>query len=183
MEKHIFMEEKRDRDNPVWEVYNLLRTARLNKKYYTHKLKNVEDLNILIQIIIAAAVSTSAIATLPVWDSENGLIVWRIFTTIATIVSFIYPFMRLSNKIKKIDSILIGYTMLENDLMELRSEIATTKKFTKSHKSDYKKAFNRKKKLSIDERGIRVVEKLIIKLQKEVNRELPSKSFYLPKEG
>ena len=67
---------ERDLNHPVWEVYNLLRTARLNCKYYGGLLHNAERINWWIQLIIAISLPTSAIAGFEIWATGAGSLFW-----------------------------------------------------------------------------------------------------------
>ena len=101
---------ERDRNHPVWEVYNLLRTARLNCKYYSEKLHKVEKASTSMQIIIAASLPSSAVARLQIWTTGWGNYIWSGVLILASTLAFLQPFFKLSEKIKKYDSISINKT-------------------------------------------------------------------------
>ncbi len=54
------------KEHPVWQVYDLLRTAKLNEKYFGRRLKKYVVINNTMEFFIAATASTSAIASLTV---------------------------------------------------------------------------------------------------------------------
>lgn len=48
--------------HPVWHVYDLLKTARLNDLYFSAKLQFAESLQMSFQLLLAATVPSSAVA-------------------------------------------------------------------------------------------------------------------------
>ena len=68
-------ENSRDLDHPVWNVYDLYRTARLSVCYYSAKLNRFLWYNYLIEYILAITASSSAIAALWFWEHPVGEIV------------------------------------------------------------------------------------------------------------
>ena len=109
----------RNLDHPVWEVYKLQRTARLSVKYYTIKLERLERINIFIQIVIAASLPTSTIAGFSYWTTSEGNQIWGYILAFASLLAFLQPFLKLTEKIKKFDSILSGYMVLDYDVQKL----------------------------------------------------------------
>lgn len=170
----------RDLNHPVWEVYNLLRTARLNSKYYSEKLHRVERTNTLMQIIIAASLPSSAIAGFQIWTTGLGNYIWGGVLILASSLAFLQPFLKLSEKIKKYDSILNGYLMLDYDIQELRGKISNNRAYTSSHKKLFEQALKRKKSVGIKEQGIKLDKKLRDKCTLEVKDELPAENFFIP---
>ncbi len=173
----------RDLNHSVWEVYNLLRTARLNSKYYSEKLHRVERLNTTMQIVIAASLPSSAIAGFQIWTVGLGNVIWNVVLVASSMLAFVQPFLKLSEKIKKYDSILNGYLMLDYDLQELRGKISNSRKYNSSHKRLFEQALKRKKNVGIKEQGIKVDTKLRNKCTLEVNNELPAENFYVPEKA
>ena len=172
----------RNLDHPVWEVYGLLRTARLNVKYYSAKLHFVERLNLTIQITIAASLPSSAIAGYEIWTKGAGSTLWGVLLIIASILAFLQPFLRLTDKIKKFDSIVNGYLTLDYDMQELRAKISNSRKYSPAHTKIYEEALKRKKSVGIKEKGIKLDKALRNSCKKEVDDELPSKNFFIPEE-
>jgi len=52
------------RNHPVWSLYDEIRTARLNVKYYGRRLEFLERRNFAFELILLASAPTSAIAGL-----------------------------------------------------------------------------------------------------------------------
>lgn len=174
--------ENRDRNHPIWNPYDLLRTARLNVLYYEEKLLQTERTLITMQIVLAAAVPSSAIAGFKVWDFWLGEYAWEIFVSFASFIAFIQPFLGLAKKSKKYSELVDGYKILFYDLKDIKDKVEEDKAYNAHHKKLFKTAKERRKKLEVKETGIKLNKKLRKKCQEAVKKELPAKSFYLPKE-
>jgi len=87
-------------DHPVWEVYDLYRTARLNVKYYSELLHRTEIKNFLLDLILLCSAPTSAVAGLWFWETEIGHEVWKYFGVIAAFAAVLKPlFVKLHPKV------------------------------------------------------------------------------------
>jgi hypothetical protein len=64
-------------NHPVWTVYDKLRSARLNVKYYGARLHRIERANLAIEYILLAAAPSSAVAGLWFWNTEVGKTIWQ----------------------------------------------------------------------------------------------------------
>ena len=134
-------------DHPVWSVYDKMRTACLNVKYYSRRLQAIERLNFGIEFVLAATAPTSAIAALWFWNTEYGQTVWKYFAVIAAIAAVSKPLLNLTKRIKEYESILSGYRTLEYDLREIRSLVEQKKKYDQPLQLEFKKALQREKSL------------------------------------
>jgi len=173
---------ERNLKHPVWNVYEHMRTSRLNVLYYTSKLQFYGRLQLFMQIILAATVPSSAIAGFEIWDFGIGKYAWEILVVLSSIIAFAQPFLGLQKKIKKIDEIVVGYKILYFDLQDIRHKIEEDQAYLKSHKKLHQSAKDRRKKLEIKETGLRYNGRLNRKCQKLAAIELPAKKFYIPKE-
>ena len=174
--------QERSLNHPVWNIYDQLKTARLNVLYYETKLQNVETTMTTSQIILAAAVPSSAIAGFQIWDFWLGEHAWAIFVSFSSFIAFIQPFLGLPKKAKKYSVLVDGYKTLFYDLQDIRHKIEEDKTYSTQHKKLFKTAKDRRKKLEVTETGIKIDKKLQKKYQVAVKEELPAKSFYLPPE-
>ena len=172
----------RNMNHPVWNVYDLLKTARLNVLYYEDKLQNAERTLVAMQIILAAAVPSSAIAGFKIWDFWLGEYAWEIFVSLSSLVAFIQPFLGLPKKAKKYSELVDGYKILYYDLQDIKQKIEEDKIYNTQHKKLFKAAKDRRKKLEVRETGIKLNWKLRKKHQVAVKNELPGRNFYLPPE-
>jgi hypothetical protein len=170
-----------DKDHPVWDVYDLLRTARLNVKYYSYRLSEIEAQNFILELIILCSAPTSAIAGLWFWETLPGEIIWKIFGVIAAFVAILKPLLSLTKKIKEFDGVLSGYKGLEHDLMEIKVMITQKQKYDQAAQTEFKKALKRKGVLVGKDPETKQNSKIKSKYEIEVMQELPSNSFFIPK--
>ncbi len=175
-------EEVRNLNHPVWNIYDQLKTARLNVLYYEKKLQCSEFLLTSFQIILAAAVPSSAIAGFKIWDFWLGEYAWEIFVSFASLIAFIQPFLGLPKKTKKFSELVDGYKILYYDLQDIKQKIEEDQSYNNQHKKLFKAAKERRKKLEVKETGIKLNNRLRKKCQAKVKKELPGKNFYLPPE-
>ncbi|WP_218028603.1 hypothetical protein, partial [Pseudomonas mandelii] len=109
-----------NKDHPVWDVYDLLRTARLNQLYYGRRLLTFERRNFWAEITIACTSSTSAIAGFAFWKTTAGQPYWQGFLAVAALVAIAKPFLSYAKKIKSYEELLIAYRLIAYDLRDLR---------------------------------------------------------------
>lgn len=171
---------ERDNNNPVWGVYNKLRTARLNVKYYSRRLEQIERQNFLIELVLLATAPTSAIAGLWFWDTEYGSLAWKCLSVVAAIAAILKPLLAFPKKIKDFESVVAGYRTLEYDLMEIKDSIHQRGKYDNSMLTDFKKAQQREKALVGKTPETREVPRVKAVCEAEVRRELPDESFFVP---
>jgi len=169
-------------NHPVWNVYDLYRTARLNTKYYSALLHIAERRNFILELILLCAAPTSAVAGLWFWDTDIGKEVWKYFGIIAAFAAVIKPLLSLPKKMKEYESLVSGYKMLEHDLQEITIAISEKKKYDKVAQTDFKKAMKRKGTLVGKEPDAKVHKKIKKICESEVIQELPSSSFYVPED-
>ena len=166
--------------NPVWCVYDLLRTARLNVKYYSGKLYKVERNILLMDILLAITAPSSSVAGLWFWEDPIGKKTWQYLGAIAAFVAIIKPLLGLPKKLKEYEELRSGYRALEHDLYEIKEMIVHKGKYDKQLQDDYSKALKRKGVLVTKEPDNREDKKLKSKCVEQVNRELPVDLFYVP---
>jgi len=169
-------------DHPVWEVYDLYRTARLNVKYYSELLHRTEIKNFVLELILLCSAPTSAVAGLWFWESPIGHEVWKYFGVIAAFAAVIKPLLGLPKKMKEYESLLSGYRTLEHDLQEVKSSIAHKRKYDQASQAEFKKAMKRKGVLVGKDPDAKENKKIKQACEKEVISELPSEAFYVPEE-
>jgi hypothetical protein len=160
--------------HPVWAVYDKLRTARLNVKYYSRRLETLERTNFAIELLLLATAPSSAIAALWFWKLEMGKPAWQALGVVAAVAAVLKPLLALTRRIKELESVLSGYRVLDFDLMDIRTMVE------QRHK--YDSALLRERALVGKTPESR--EKVSVKrlCQDEVKKELPVESFYVPKE-
>lgn len=169
-------------EHPVWEVYDLYRTSRLNVKYFSELLHRTERKNFVLELILLCSAPTSTVAGLWFWETDIGHEVWKYFGVIAAFSAVIKPLLSLPKKMKEYGYLLSGYRTLEHDLQEIKSSIAHKKNYDKVAYADYNNAMKRKGVLVGKDPDAKENMKIKQKCEKEVLSELPSDAFYVPEE-
>lgn len=96
-------------EHPVWGVYDLYRTARLNVKYYAARMHRLEQINFWMELFIAVTAPSSAITGLWFWDTQIGGILWKSLGMVAAVAAILKPLVLLSKKMKEYNEVLSGY--------------------------------------------------------------------------
>jgi len=168
--------------HPVWSVYDRLRTARLNHKYYCRRLERYERLNFWIEVVLLATAPSSAIGALWFWDSAIGSPIWKALATVAAIIVMIKPLLHIPSRIKDYESIICGYRALEFDLQELRTLIEQRQAYDHKLQTELRKILKREKALVTKGPEPREHAATLKKCQDEVLSELPVSSFFVPED-
>ena len=169
-------------DDPVWGVYDKLRTACLNVKYYSRRLQSLERLNFGLEFLLSATAPTSAIAALFFWNTEYGQVAWKYLAIVAAVAAVAKPLLNLAKRIKDYESVLSGYRMLEYDLREIRLMIEQKKKYDQPLQAEFEKAVQREKALIAKNPETRECGRVKRKCEAEVLQQLPPESFFIPEE-
>lgn len=167
-------------EHPVWAVYDLLRTARLNVKYYSARIASLKRREFLLELVLAVSAPSSAISGLWLWDYEWGKLSWKILAIVAAVVAIIKPLLKLTEKMRKMEESLSGYRALDHDLYRLTLDINREKEFTPEIEQKFKEALARKGMLVCGELEHVEKKRLKRKCEREVMQELPPESFYIP---
>lgn len=177
-------ENKQDSENknhPVWDVYDELRTARLNVLYYESQLKNLTRLNTTVEWLLAAATS-STVAGSWLWTSVIGGYLWKILGVIAIFLAVGRPILNFTNKIKRKGETLGAYRELDNDFLNLKIKISQNKTYDSSLKKEFQTLLKKKGEVIRKYKDEYINQRLRSKCTEQVTRELPVEMFYIPKE-
>lgn len=168
--------------HPVWGVYDLLRTARLNVKYYSARLAYFKRWNFVLELVLAVMAPSSVIAGLWFWKTSNGQVVWTSLSVIAAVAALLKPLLQLEKKVGAYTETLAGYRALDHDLFKIKELVAQKRAFNRELQSDYQKAIDRKGTIISKDPEVSTKTKLKQKLEKEVTRELPAREFFVPEQ-
>lgn len=166
----------------MWTVYDKLRTARLNVKYYGRRLQSIERWNFFIELVLLMTAPTSAIAGLWFWHTDSGKLVWQYFGVVAAAAAVLKPLLSLTKKIKEYESVLSGYRVLEFDLMEIKSLIEQKRKYDAPLQAEFKKALQRERALVGKTPETRENHRIKGQCESEVRNELPPDCFFMPED-
>jgi len=90
--------------NRVWGVDDLLRTARLNVKYYSARLAFFQRCNFLLELVLAITAPSSAVAGLWFWKTSTGEFAWTTLGVVAALAAVLKPLLQLDKKVGYPDS-------------------------------------------------------------------------------
>jgi hypothetical protein len=169
--------------HPVWSVYDELRTARLNVKYYGRRLAYFENVNFALELVLLASAPTSAIAGLWFFKTPMGHDVWQYFGIVAGVAAVIKQPLNLTKRIKDYEGVLSGYRMLELELREIKTAIEQKGKFDGPLKSEFKRAQQRLRTIVAKAPEPRERVSLKRQCENEVLAEFPTESFFVPNDG
>lgn len=166
-------------NHAVWTVYDKLRTACLNVKYYGKRLHALERQNFTMELLLAIT-SSSTIAGLWLWQSDDGKKLWLALGTVTAFLAVVKPLLNLTKKIKDFESVLAGYRLLEYDLRELKAAIEQKSAYDNDLKDSFKKIGDRERVLV--EKTPETSEKAALKAEceAEVLQEYPTDRFFVP---
>jgi hypothetical protein len=168
-------------DHPVWTVYDKLRTACLNVKYYSRRLRSLERWNFALEFLLSATAPSSAIAALFFWNTEYGQTAWKYLAIVAAITAVAKPLLNLAKRKKEYESVLSEYRTLEYDLREIRSMIEQKRKYDHPLQVEFKKALQREKALIARNPETTECGRVKRKCEEEVRRQFPPDSSSYPK--
>lgn len=165
----------------VWNVYDRLRTISLNEKYYSRRIVFYERINFWLEIIIAISAST-AIAKFAIWKTETGSLIWSLIAGIAVFLAVIKPFMKLTDRIKRIENVLTKYRLIKHEFGILRIDISENKSYNNEHKKILRELLTKEEEL-IEKQPENYISKRLRKIcSNEVIKEYPVDNFFIPEE-
>ncbi|WP_347275760.1 hypothetical protein [Candidatus Kuenenia sp.] len=171
------------RDHSVWAVYDLLRTARLNGKYYSACIDSLKKRQLFLDLLLAVSVPSSAIAGLWFWEYSAGEIAWKALAIVTAVVAAVKPLLQYGPKVQAMEEVLSGYKALDHDLYTLQLDIQRERAYNSQLQNRFKEALARKVVLVGREVEHKEDGDLKRRLEKEVCEELPAEAFFVPEDN
>jgi hypothetical protein len=165
----------------VWDVYDALRTARLNQYYFTERLQQVGKKNRVVEIVLAIVAPGSAVAGFALWNSDAGKVAWAAIAFVAGVVAVAKPILGYAAKVEQYQKLATTYRAIANELEDLVSAIRGSASYTAAETSRFSGIEERRRALASDEPLEPVDEALRSRFTQVVNREYPVDSFPAPK--
>jgi hypothetical protein len=176
----IYSEEKR-RDHPLWDVYDLLRTASLNVKYHSAIVRRLQAVNTSMEVTLALVAPSSAIAGLWLWKTNAGTYAWKVLAVLAAVVALLKPLLKLADRIRRGEESVTGYRSLYHDLETIGILARERDAYDEELRARFHEALQKKKQLLTQEPVLAIDKVLRAACQREVIEELPTRGFYLPR--
>jgi hypothetical protein len=161
-------------------IYNSYRTALLNRKYYGERLSVYQKYNTATEILIAVgAAGSGGVAGLAIWGSITGQYAWLLISGVATVLGVIKPVLQFGRHIENYTKLYAGHSNVYLDLKSMVEDIEVSKSLPPKLADKYESIRNRIVELGgLDDPMPN--KKLILKLQRQVNEEIPAESLWVP---
>jgi len=168
------------KEHPVWEVYDFLRTALLNEKYYASQLVRHTRLRLTVELALSIFASISVITGLMVINIPWGKTLWLLASVMTAILAILAPLLRFGDKERSIEIVLRKYRALNNELLELKNKIEEKKTYDEECINTFKEILKRSSKIAHEAPPLVIDKKLIKEKTDEVLNEMPPSSFFVP---
>jgi hypothetical protein len=165
--------------NPVWNLYDEYRTARLNVRYYERKLSSLRRNNLSVEFILAISIS-SGVVGLWVWQTTVGGIFWKALVTLAAFLSVLKPIVRFSDQIQQNCEILANWRSLDDGFQNLTTFVKERKIYDEEMQRSFHILMDSKSKIIQKEPKEAINQKLRRECFNQVNTELPANNFFVP---
>jgi len=167
------------RDHPVWDVYNELRTARLNVKCLECKIKSLRRKALALEIVMAVS-GTSSIGGFWFLQNQLGTTIWKGLGAVAVVIGAIKHLFPFGDRLVKKERLAAGYRMLEHELQCVRVCIKERGAYDAAARSEFQIALRNKRELIGQSDDEPCSKRLIKKCRISVENELPETDFYIP---
>ena len=167
-------------DHPVWAVYDRLRTARLNVRYYCARLHRLELVNRTLEITLLVSAPSSAIAGIWLFKTDAGKIVWQSLGVLSAVIATVRPVFQMTKRIKEYEATIAAYRTLEYDLEMIRQKVEQRAAYDDKLKAELLKAIERQKRADATSPEMVPNEKLRHRCTQTVLSEMPPDSFFVP---
>ena len=169
-------------NHPVWTVYDRLRDACLNTKYFGRRLSTIKRLNLALDLILAISAPSSAVTGLWLWNTTDGQIAWKIFSILSALIAVTKPLLGQFLSASAYEAVLSGYKTILFDLKEIKTSIEQRKTFDEEAQDEFERV-KRYEKLIIDKDPESSHSQRLRRIcDSEVREEYPVKSFYIPED-
>jgi hypothetical protein len=166
-------------DPKYYQIYDELKRALLNKKYYGMRLETFRSRNIVMEWMILAGASGSGLAGLAVWGTPYGKPVWGAITAVSALLALAKPLLKMSDKIATYAKLYGDYTGTYEKLRILSDDIQVTHALSTATS----KTFHETRKAASELSGLGDPypdRELVKKLQDQVNAEISLDNLWIP---
>jgi hypothetical protein len=176
-------EEVRKLRRELRQLYDDYRSSLLNVKYYSARFVRYKRFNFWMEIFLAVT-SSSAMATLTLWKTGMGEVVWMVLGALTTLVAVVKPILQLPKSSERYQGLHGSYRNLYFDLESVVQEVTIEHALNQTHRGVWDSAKKRLRELAPQEDTEAELDRgQIAKYAAEVNREIPMDSLWIPQEG
>lgn len=170
------------KNHPIWDVYDLLRTARLNVKYHRYRLSYWKTVDFWLNFSLSLVAPSSAVTSLWLWETPAGAIAWKILVSLTAIIAIAKPLIKSGEKVQSYEKTLHGYVILGHNLEKIEMHIKQDKRYSEKHRTLLESAKDMEGKIKETDPETKTNEMIRKKCQNEVLKELPQEHFYIPEQ-
>jgi hypothetical protein len=171
---------ERSLDHPVWAVYELMCTSRLNRLYFARRAQSLSRLNFIIEWVVAAAASGSAVAALSIWNSGVGKAIWQILAVVAAAFAVAKPLLKLGDRVQACAEASRRSALIEHDLTGLTHRIRARMQFDTDLQKEFDSIHNQFREVVALPGELRTHEPTLDQCEQEVRDQVPARLFYVP---
>jgi len=159
-------------------IYDLYRTALLNRKYYGDRLSAIQRQNTIAEIVIAIGTAVG-VGGLVFWEGAIGQYAWGAIAGLAVVLNVVRPIIQWPKKIELYSKLFASYSAMYGELGSVVSEIRTSRKLSPEMLKSYSDARLHAAWLSVDD-DPRPSSKLVQRYYDDVNKEIPASDLWVP---
>ncbi|EGQ8277510.1 hypothetical protein ACEV85_22845 [Vibrio parahaemolyticus] len=166
-------------------IYDEFRTLELNKEYYGAKAEAARKKLLWMDIILALAASSSAVASFKFWTTELfgtqiGPYLLGFGALVAIVLGIVRPYLKLEDEHARLASMLGSYSAISHVMKDVVVDVRTKKDVSDVSMAVYNSLRQVRGSLASKEDPVED-RKLIEKIQKNIIRRYPTTFFYYPK--
>lgn len=165
------------------EIYDMYRTAALNKAYYGEMLTRYQRRNTWLEIAIAVGATSSGLSGLAILNNwQDGKLAWGVITAVSGILAVAKPILQINKQVERYSKLFTGH--LENylALRSLVNKIRRRQKLTAEMIQEFEIAEQRFIDLSRGD-DPNTVKKIHQRCEDSVRIMLPEDIFWFPDAG
>jgi hypothetical protein len=158
------------------EIYDLYRTALLNKLYYADALCVWSRLDTGLDFTILIGTSSS-IGSYAIWKSGFGLHAWAVLSGVAAVCGILKQVLQVSKRVQRYTKLHTGHTSLYYDLNEIVGKLRVSHILSPDLIARYHQAVERYKALALED-DPHVSNRRRSRCQALVLRQIPNESLW-----
>jgi hypothetical protein len=159
-------------------LYDDMRTALLNRKYYGCRLVVVKRRVLRLDVVVAIG-SSSTVAGWAIWKGEIGSWWWGLIAGLAAVVAVVRPILQLGSEVERCSRLFTNFGDVYFDLKRIAEDSRGAGRFGENEVLRYTRSVERMKALSTDD-DPDPDRALLTRLYVEVDKEHPASTLWMP---
>ena len=158
------------------EIYDLYRSALLNKLYYADALNTWSRADTTLDCAIFIGTSSS-IGSYAIWKNGVGQYAWAVLSGAAAICGILKQTLQISKRVQRYSNLHSGHSGVYFDLHQVVSKIRTAHAVSPDLLDRYNQAFARYNDLSVED-DPKISQKRRARCESEVLRQIPNEALW-----